>query len=173
MSKSLNNYIGISETPKEMYGKLMSISDELMIKYYELLSRISSDELTSLKEGLKSESIHPKNAKENLALEIIERYWDKDAAIHAKEEFDHIFKEKGMPEEISVFELQWEEDEMWLPKIMKLSGITPSTSEAIRLIKQGAVEIDNTKFNNHDTKLKKGNYLIKCGKKTFIKIVGK
>ncbi|MDI6728355.1 MAG: tyrosine--tRNA ligase [Thermodesulfovibrionales bacterium] len=173
MSKSLGNYIGISEPPKDMYGKLMSISDELMIKYYELLSHISIKEFNNLKEGLKSGNVHPKKAKENLAMEIVERYWGKEAAIHAKEEFDHIFKEKGVPDEIPVFELQWDEEEMWLPKIMKLSGVTPSTGEAMRLIKQGAVSVDEQKITDHQKGFKRGNYLIKAGKRKFVKVISK
>ncbi len=100
MSKSLGNYIGITEPPKEMYGKIMSVSDKLMLRYYELLSHISIEELNALKEGLQTGKIHPKRAKENLALEIVERYWGKDEAIKAKEEFERVFKDKGMPDEI-------------------------------------------------------------------------
>jgi tyrosyl-tRNA synthetase len=173
MSKSLGNYIGISEPPKDMYGKLMSISDELMVKYYELLSHITIDEFDALKNGLKSGAVHPKKAKENLAIEIVERYWGRDAALHAKEEFDRIFKEKGTPDEIPVFDLQWEDEEMWIPKIMKLSGITPSTGEAIRLIKQGAVSVDDQKITDSQKTLKRGTYLIKTGKRKFIKVVAK
>lgn len=173
MSKSLGNYIGISEPPRDMYGKLMSISDELMVKYYELLSHISLDEFNTLKEGLKTGTVHPKKAKENLALEIVERYWSKDAAVHAKEEFDRVFKEKGTPDAIPEVAIQWEEDEMWLPKIMKLSGIVPSTGEAIRLIKQRAVQIDNQKVSGPDMKLGKGSYLIKAGKRKFVRIISK
>lgn len=173
MSKSLGNYIGISEPPKDMYGKLMSISDKLMIKYYELLSHISIEEFNNLKDGLKSGKVHPKKAKENLALEIVERYYGKDAALHAKEEFDRVFKEKGLPDEMPIYELIWEEEEMWLPKIMKLSGITPSTGEAIRLIKQGAVSIDNQKVFDHQKNLRRGNYILKVGKRKFIKIVAR
>ena len=170
MSKSLGNYIGISEQPKDIYGKTLSISDELMIKYYELLSHISVDELTALKEGLKSGTVHPKKVKEDLAMELVERYWGKDAALHAKDEFDNIFKDKGLPDEIPVFELRWDEDEIWLPKIMKLSGMSASTGEAMRLIKQGAVSLDNTKVDNPDTKLVKGDYIIKAGKRKFIRV---
>lgn len=173
MSKSLGNYIGISEQPKDIYGKLMSISDELMVKYYELLSRISVDELKSLNEGIKSGSIHPKKAKENLALEIVGRYWGKEAASRAKEEFEHIFKDKGLPDEIPVFRLEWEEEDMWLPKIMKLSGLAQSTGEAMRLIKQGAVSIDEEKIDSPDKTLKKGNYLIKAGKRKFLRVTAK
>jgi len=173
MSKSLGNYVGISEPPQDMYGKLMSISDELMIKYYELLSHISIEELNNLKEGLKSGAIHPKKAKENLAMEIVEKYWGKNIALHAKEEFDCIFKEKGLPEEIPVFELQWEDEEMWLPKIMKLSGITPSTGEAMRLIKQGAIRVDDQKITDPQKTFGKGNYLIKAGKRKFVRILSR
>ncbi|MEW6213586.1 MAG: tyrosine--tRNA ligase [Nitrospirota bacterium] len=169
MSKSLGNYIGITEPPKEIFGKIMSISDELMLRYYELLSHISMEELNLFKEGIGSK-IHPRDAKENLAIEIVERYWGKDAALKAKEEFDHIFKEKGLPDEIPVVELEWEEDEMWVPKIMKLSGLTSSTGEAIRLIKQGGVTINGRKHDNPDGKLVRGSYLFKVGKRRFLRI---
>jgi len=173
MSKSLGNYIGITEQPKDMFGKVMSISDVLMLRYYELLSHISLEELNELKKGIEKGTVHPKVAKENLALEIVERYHGKDAALRAKEEFEHIFKDKGKPDEIPVFELKWEEDEMWVPKIMKASGLCSSTGEAMRLIKQGGVTIDDKKCDNPDAKLKKGDYLFKAGKRKFLKIVGK
>ncbi|HEX8947721.1 MAG TPA: tyrosine--tRNA ligase [Dissulfurispiraceae bacterium] len=171
MSKSLGNYIGISEPPKEMYGKLLSISDELMIKYYELLSHISIEEFKTLKEGLKSGTVHPKKAKEDLAVELTGRYWGTDAALRAKEEFEHVFKSKGLPDEIPEFRLAWEEKAMWLPQIMKLSGLTPSTGEAIRLIKQGAVSIDGRKVDDPNKTLEKGGYLVKAGKRKFLKVV--
>jgi tyrosyl-tRNA synthetase len=173
MSKSLGNYIGITEPSKEMYGKLMSIRDELMLRYYELLSHISLEEFNLLKEGLKTGKIHPKHTKENLALEIVERYWGKDEALKAREEFEHIFKQKGLPDEIPVAELEWEEDEMWLPKLMKLSGLTTSTGEAIRLIKQGGVTINDAKYNNPDGKLARGSYLFKVGKRKFMRVNSK
>ncbi|MEK7196345.1 MAG: tyrosine--tRNA ligase [Nitrospirota bacterium] len=174
MSKSLGNYIGITESPKEMFGKLMSITDTLMLRYYELLSRISLEELKELKKGIENGTVHPKTTKENLALEIVERYRGKDAALNAKEEFGHIFgKDKGLPDDIQVFELKWEEEEMWIPKIMKLSGLTASTGEAMRVIKQGGLKIDDQKCDNPDAKLKKGIYLFKAGKRKFLKIAGK
>ena len=170
MSKSLGNYIGISEQPKDIYGKTLSISDELMIRYFELLSHINVDELHALKAGLQSGTIHPKKAKEDLAMELVERYWGKEAAIHAREEFDKVFKDKGLPDDIPVFELAWDEEEMWLPKIMKSCGIASSTGEAMRLIKQGAVSVNNKKVDSPDTKCIKGDYLIKAGKRKFVKI---
>lgn len=171
MSKSLGNYIGVYEQPKEMYGKLMSISDELMLKYYELLSHISLDEFNTLKQGLKSEEIHPKKAKEDLAVEITERYWGKDAALKAREEFGLLFKDKGIPEDIQTFEYSWDAENVWVPRLMKESGLIASTSEAIRLIKQGSVKINDIIVANPDSKLVKGDYIIKAGKRKFIKIV--
>lgn len=172
MSKSLGNYIGITEPPKDMFGKIMSISDELMMRYYELLSHISIDELNALKKGIKDGSAHPKKAKEALALEIVERYWGKDASLNAKEEFERMFKDKGLPDDIPVFRLQWKEKEIWLPQIMKDSGLVKSTSEAIRLIKQGGVSINSEKWDDPDKKLSAGEYLLKVGKRKFLKISG-
>jgi tyrosyl-tRNA synthetase len=171
MSKSLGNYIGIDEPPKEMYGKIMSASDELMLRYYELLSHISLEELNALKAGIAHGTVHPKHAKENLAMEIVERYWGKDEALRVKEEFEHIFRQKGLPDEIPVCKLVWDEDGMWVPKIMKLSGLTQSTGEAIRLIKQGGVSINDVKHIDPDLKLAKGEYLFKAGKRKFLKII--
>jgi tyrosyl-tRNA synthetase len=172
MSKSLGNYIGIAEPAKEIYGKILSISDELMIKYYELLSHISLDELNTLKQGLKNGSVHPKKAKEDLALEIAERYWDRDAALKAREEFETVFKDKGLPDDIPVFRMDKEDQEVWLPKIMKDAGLAKSTGEAMRLIKQGGVSIDNKKWTDPNKKLSAGQeYLLKVGKRRFLKLL--
>src|SRR3990172_6209155 len=168
MSKSLGNYVGINESPKEIFGKLMSITDDLMVRYYELLSRISMDEFSALKAGLSNGSVHPKKAKEDLACEITGRYWGREAAAHAQAEFESIFKDKGVPDEISVFELQWEGDEMWVPKIMKLSGLSSGTGEAVRLIKQGGLHIDEKKMDDPEVKLPSGDYIFKAGKRKFL-----
>ncbi|MBI4825770.1 MAG: tyrosine--tRNA ligase [Nitrospirae bacterium] len=172
MSKSLGNYIGISEPAKDIYGKILSISDELMVKYYELLSHISIDELAKLKEGLKDGSVHPKKAKEELALEITERYHSKDEALKAKEEFDSIFKDHGVPDDVPVYILE-DENDFWLPKVLKDSSSVKSTGEAIRLMQQGGVKVDDEKFDDPDKKLTAGEYLLKVGKRRFLKIVAK
>jgi tyrosyl-tRNA synthetase len=173
MSKSLGNYIGIDEAPKEMYGKIMSIDDNLMIRYYELLSHISLEELDGLKTGIGQGTVHPKHAKEDLAVEIVGHYWGEQEALRVKEEFEHIFRQKGMPDEIPVLELPWEDGGMWVPKIMKMAGLTQSTGEAIRLIKQGGVSIDESKHTDPDEKLAKGEYLFKAGKRKFLRIIGR
>lgn len=170
MSKSLGNYIGITETPREMYGKVMSITDDLMLRYYELLSHISLEELSSLREGLKSGTVHPKRAKENLALEIVERYWSGAEALRVKDEFEHVFGQKGLPDDIPAAEVIWEEDAMWVPKLMKLSGLASSTGEAMRLIKQGGVTVNDQKLDDPDAKLPAGTYLFKVGKRKFLRV---
>jgi tyrosyl-tRNA synthetase len=177
MSKSLDNYIGITEPPKEMFGKIMSISDELMLRYYELLSHIPLEEMNAMKEGLQKDRVHPKHAKENLALEIVERYWGKEAASRAKEEFEYVFKEKGLPEKIPEYSfvkssVNLQDNKTWLPQIMKDTGLTKSTSEAIRLIKQGGVKINKNTVTDPDTILnEKGEYIIKVGKRRFYRVI--
>lgn len=168
MSKSLGNYIGITEPPKDMFGKVMSISDTLMLRYYELLSHISVDELNDLKEGIQEGRIHPKKAKESLALEIVERYWDRDSALKAKEEFEHVFRDKGLPEDVPVFH---NSDITWLPQIMKEAGLTKSTSEAVRLIKQGGVSLNGERLTDPDKRFSKGEHLLKVGKRRFLRIL--
>jgi len=186
MSKSLGNYIGITEPPKEMYGKIMSISDKLMLRYYELLSHISIEELNALKEGIQTGKVHPKRAKENLALEIVERYWGKDEAIKAKEEFERIFKDKGMPDDIPVRIISGSghltlsgpkisgaagPNMNWLPQVLKDTGLAKSTSEAIRLIKQGGVKLNGSSVTDSDTMLQQGEHLIQAGKRRFHKVI--
>jgi tyrosyl-tRNA synthetase len=176
MSKSLGNYIGITEEPKDIYGKVMSISDELMLRYYELLSRISIDELRDLKQSIQAGSTHPKKAKERLALEIVDRYHGKEASIGARDEFEHVFKDKGLPDEIATVILEVKTSGKikinWIPKIMKDNNLAKSTSEAIRLIRQGAVSINGKKWDNPDKMLNPGEeYLLKAGKRRFLKII--
>jgi tyrosyl-tRNA synthetase len=186
MSKSLGNYIGIAEPPKEIFGKIMSISDELMLRYYELLSHISIGDFNVLKEGIQTGKIHPKKAKENLALEIVERYWGKDEAFKAKEEFERVHKGKGLPDEIPVKVIQASAELPlpalkisatekaninWLPQIMKDLDLAKSTSEAVRLIKQGGVKLNGSIVTDTNTMLPRGEHLIQVGKRRFHKVI--
>jgi tyrosyl-tRNA synthetase len=173
MSKSLGNYIGITEPPKEIFGKVMSVSDELMLRYYELLSHISLEELAELKEGLKNGSVHPMEAKKALALELVERYYDTETAIYARDEFENIFRNKGLPDDIPVFNPENKEQDIWIPSLMKEAGLAKSTGEAMRLIKQGGVSVDDEKWTDPDKKLSPGDYLLKVGKRRFLKITSK
>jgi tyrosyl-tRNA synthetase len=171
MSKSLGNYIGITEPPGEIFGKIMSLSDELMLRYYELLSHISTDSLEQLKRKMKKGEVNPKHAKEDLGFEIVKRYWGNEEALHARNEFSHVFREKQLPKDIHVAEIRWEEPERWIADIMKEGGLAKSTSEAMRLIKQGGVKVDGEKFTDPKAGLKPGEYLIQVGRRKFLKVV--
>ncbi len=171
MSKSLGNYIGINEPPEEIFGKVMSISDELMLRYYELLSHISNEELKTLREGIKNGSIHPMEAKERLAYELVERFHGHEAALRAKSHFETVFRKKDLPEDIPVYKKTGWTEGIWLPRLMKEAGLTKSTSEARRLILQGGVEINGATVKDPETKLLPGEYLLKVGKRRFLKIL--
>ncbi|MEN2994216.1 MAG: tyrosine--tRNA ligase [Thermodesulfovibrio sp.] len=170
MSKSLGNYIGINEPPDEMFGKIMSINDELMIKYYELLSHISIEELNEIKTGIKEGRINPRDVKESLAFEIVSRYHGKQQAEKARENFIRVFRKKEVPDDIETVEIKDEGQGLWLPKILKEYGVTKSTSEALRLIKQGGIKVNDEQVINPDINLKEGEYVVKVGKRRFIKI---
>ncbi len=170
MSKSLGNYIGINEPANDIFGKIMSINDELMIKYYELLSHISLEQFNLLKEGIKNGSINPRDAKEALAMEIVERYHGRQEAERARENFERIFRKRDIPDDIQTIEIEEEQEGVWLPKILKEQGLVKSTSEAIRLIKQGGIKLNNETVSDSDKKLTKGEYLLKIGKRKFLRV---
>ncbi len=164
MSKSLGNYVGISEPAKEIYAKLMSISDELMWRYYELLSTRSLEEIAEMKRQVESGELHPKRAKEMLALEITARFHDEAAARQAKEAFDSLFKARQIPEDIPEVTL---EAGIWICKALVEAGLEPSNSQARRDIKQGAVRIDQEKVEDDQLKLEPGEYILQVGKRKF------
>ena len=171
MSKSLGNYIGITEPPKDIFGKVMSITDELMFRYYELLSHISTQELGSLKIGVQNGTVHPKDTKVRLAKEMVARSHGQDAAEQAAEEFSNIFKAGGLPDEIEEKEIICEGEECSASASIALSGLASSNSEARRLIQQGGVSIDGSKITDINLKLTSGKeYLIKVGKRKFAKV---
>jgi tyrosyl-tRNA synthetase len=167
MSKSLNNYIGITEEPKDIYAKTLSISDELMWRYYELLSDKSLDEIATLKEDVTNGNLHPKVAKEMLAKELVARFYDEVEADKAKIEFDNVFKANQIPQDIEEFEL---EDGIWVCKALVEAKIEPSTSQARRDIKQGAVRINQEKINDDKLNLSAGEYILQVGKRKFAKV---
>lgn len=170
MSKSLGNYVGIDEPAAQMFGKIMSITDDLMIRYYELLSRISVNDFEALRKGLADKTLHPKKAKEDLAVEIVARYWGKEAAVHEREEFERIFRDRGVPEDIPFSEIPWEGEDMWIPRVLKAAGLAASTGEAVRLIKQGGLSIDDARVGDPEMRLPKGEYLFKVGKRRFLRV---
>ena len=167
MSKSLGNYIGVTEDPKDIYGKVLSISDELMWRYYELLSAKSLKEIAQLKEDVASRTVHPKTAKENLALEITTRFYNEELATLAKEEFNSVFRAKKVPTEMSEFEMP---EGIWIAQALVNAGLEPSTSQARRDIKQNAVSIDQEKISDEKLNLTVGEYILQVGKKRFAKV---
>ncbi|BAF69873.1 tyrosine--tRNA ligase [Nitratiruptor sp. SB155-2] len=167
MSKSLGNYVGVTEEPNEMFAKLMSISDELMWRYYELLSSKSLEEIQTLKEGVEKGEIHPKFVKELLAMEIVERYHDAEAAKAAKEEFDRVHKKNDIPTDIKEVEMQ---GPVWIAKALVEAGLEPSTSQARRDIQAGAVRVNKEKITDKDFHLQTGEYIVQVGKRKFAKV---
>jgi tyrosyl-tRNA synthetase len=183
MSKSMGNYIGITEPAVEflngelagMFKKMMSVPDGLIERYYELLSRIALEELAALGEGLRNGSTDPRDAKKELAMELVTRYHGAEEAKKAKAEYELIIEKKmgGAPEAAlpSITISSSVKSANWLPHIMKETGLAKSTSEAIRLIKQGGVKVDEKAVTDPETKLPAGSeYLIKVGKRRFYKV---
>ena len=167
MSKSKDNYIGIDEEPKEIYAKILSISDELMWRYYELLSEKTSKEIEALQAGVVEGSLHPKKVKEELALEITERFNSKEEALKAQEAFISQFKKKEIPDDIPEFTL---ESGIWICKALQECNLESSTSQGRRDIKQGAVKIDQKKVEDEQLKLEAGEYVLQVGKRKFAKV---
>jgi tyrosyl-tRNA synthetase len=167
MSKSLNNYIGITEEPKDIYAKTLSVSDELMWRYYELLSERSLEEIATIKEDVQKGTLHPKVAKENLALELVTRFYNEELATLAKSEFDNVFKANKLPSDMNEIEV---EEGIWICKALVDAGIEPSTSQARRDIKQNAVSIDQEKISDEKLNLSCGEYILQVGKRKFAKV---
>lgn len=168
MSKSLGNYVGITQEPKEMFGRLLSISDSLMWRYYELLSTKSLQEIAELKEGVEKGSLHPKAVKENLALEIITRYYNKESAEAAREEFIKVFSKDELPSDMPTFE---KNAGIWIAQLMNECALSTSSSEALRLIKQGGVKINGERLTDTKLNLEAGEYVIQAGKRKFAHIL--
>jgi tyrosyl-tRNA synthetase len=184
MSKSLGNYIGITEPAKEIFGKVMSVSDDLMFRFYELVSSVSLGELEKIKTDVKSGALHPMEAKKRLAAELADRFCGGGAGAKARLEFESVFSKKNLPDDIPVVEIEWEGEKMKLVKLMSTSGVATSNSDARRLVQQGAVEVNEIQVKDSDAELSataavattipyKDVYAIRVGKKRFVKVVPK
>jgi tyrosyl-tRNA synthetase len=173
MSKSLGNYIGITEPPKEIYGKLMSISDELMLRYYELLSDVDLCELQRVKDGVagKDGGAHPMESKKALAREMVARFYDQGSAQQAEQDFVQQFKQKEVPDDIPVFTLEGDQP-VWICRLLTDAGLTASNGEARRLIKQGAVRLAGEKVTDADMEVSpSGEVVLQAGKRRFALVV--
>ena len=169
MSKSLDNYVGINEDPDEMFGKIMSISDDLMWRWFELLSFRPINEVNELKKEVKS-GMNPRDTKILLAEEIIERFHSKEDAENAKNTFLDRFQKGAKPKDIETFSISLDDD-IAIGNLLKESGLVQSTSEAMRLVKQGAVKINDEKIDDPKLSIeKKQELLVQVGKRRFLKI---
>jgi tyrosyl-tRNA synthetase len=169
MSKSLGNYIGITEAPNEMFGKIMSISDTLMWRYFDLVSLRSPDEINKFKLDVENGQ-NPRDIKVALALEIIERFHSKELAAKALEDFELRFKQGGVPEDMPNIEITT--DNLGIANILKHAGLVESTSEGMRMIDQGAVRVNSDKISDKKLTLNPDReYIIQVGKRKFAKVI--
>ena len=170
MSKSLGNYIGISEAPSEMYGKAMSIPDELMMRYFMLVTDMSIEEQEQLSKDLESGAAHPRDVKMKLAHTIVRLYHGEEAANFGQEEFVRVFQKHAMPTDIPEYKVAFTDEPVFVPQLLSDAGLTASNGEARRSIKAGAFKIDGEKCNEEHIVLKDG-MVLQVGKRKFIKIV--
>lgn len=168
MSKSLGNYIGVSESAKDIFAKTLSISDELMWVWYELLSSLSSDEIEKLKNDVKSGALHPKVAKENLALELAARFNSIEEAQAARDEFNRVHAKGELPSDMAKFEIN--ADDIWIVEALSLCKLVGSNSDARRHIKANAVSVNQAKISDEQLRLSKGEYVLQVGKKAYARL---
>ncbi|MDD5394123.1 MAG: tyrosine--tRNA ligase [Thiothrix sp.] len=170
MSKSLGNYIGITDAPNDMFGKIMSVSDELMWRYFELLSFRPLTEIKQFKQDV-TQGANPRDLKFLLAEELIERFHNRAAAVGAREDFITRFQKGAMPDEMPEITLVTDGDGMPIASLLKESGLVGSTSDAMRMIQQGAVKIDGEKVEDRSLLIKKGSVAVfQVGKRKFAKV---
>ncbi len=174
MSKSLNNYIGIDEEANEIYGKSMSIPDELMVKYYELVTDLPQAEIREIIAGLEDGSYHPRDAKMRMAYTLVRMYHGEEAAIAAEDHFRTVFQKGVLPDDIPVVELeseQLEDGRIWIIKLLTSLGLVSSNGEGRRMVEQGAVKIDEEKFSDKDADvIVRDGMNVQVGKRKFAKV---
>ncbi|MGI9247989.1 MAG: tyrosine--tRNA ligase [Woeseiaceae bacterium] len=170
MSKSLDNYVGITEAPGEMFGKIMSISDDLMWRYFEILSFRTLQDIASLRRSV-DEGVNPRDAKFELAREIVARFHDEASAESANKEFISRFQQGAMPDEIPEITLDSQEGQLGIAHLLKGAGLVGSTSEAFRMIKQGAVRIDGQRVEDRSLRMEAGSSNVyQVGKRKFARV---
>ncbi|MDD3897628.1 MAG: tyrosine--tRNA ligase [Syntrophomonadaceae bacterium] len=170
MSKSLGNYIGVNEDAYEMFGKTMSIPDELIIRYFELVTRVEQVEIDKMEKGMQTGALNPRDVKMRLAREIINIYHNEEEALKAQERFQLVFSQRDIPEDIP--EAVVSEKELWLPKFLLEHGMVDSTSDGRRMIKQGAVKLNGEKCKAENVEVE-DEMVIQVGKRKFVKVVRK
>ncbi len=172
MSKSLGNSIDLEDTPKEMFGKVMSIPDSLLLPYFELATPLPAEEVEDIRRGLEEGSLHARDAKAELGKILVSLYHSPEAAEAAAQEFDRIFRDKGRPDQIETAEIPCASGILLLPQVLTATGLASSNSEARRLIRQGAVEVDGERVTKVDHELSTDReHEVRVGKRRFRKIV--
>lgn len=172
MSKSMDNYIGINEPPSQIYGKTLSIPDELIYTYFELATDIPNEELNEIRQQLLNKSVNPRDLKRKLARTLVEMYYDNESAITAENEFDNIFIKKGLPDSIPEYKVEKGVNEKNILDLIVAVGFAPSKAEARRLVQQGGVTIDGDKISDITELIKfDRDKILKVGKRNFIKII--
>jgi tyrosyl-tRNA synthetase len=169
MSKSLGNYVGITEPPSEIFGKLMSISDTLMWRYIELLSFQPMDVVQGWRREVDA-GRNPRDIKVGFAKEIVERFHGKAAAEKAEADFDARFREGAIPDEMPEVTVQGGAEGLPIPQLLKQAQLVPSTSEALRMIEQSGVRIDGERVSDKAVKLRAGTYVLQVGKRKFARV---
>jgi tyrosyl-tRNA synthetase len=170
MSKSLGNYIGITESANDIYGKILSISDQLMFRYYDLLSDLGAEQIAQLKQEMEAGALHPKEIKKRLARELTARFHSVEAAMLAEQNFEKVFQKGGLPDDIQVVEMTASED-IWLPQLLVDVELVKSTSDGRRMIKQNAVSLDGERVMDVNAVVKpQGEVLVKVGKLRYCKV---
>lgn len=174
MSKSLGNYIGITEPPREIYGKIMSLSDQLMLRYYELLSGLQTAVLEEKKRRMGEGSVNPRDVKMALAREMVTRFYNGAVAEEAEREFQRMFQGGGLPDDVDepLVRLSGQDSEqIWIVALLVQAGLVPSNSEARRLIQQGAVRVDGERVSDANARLTAGeSHLLQVGRRRFARI---
>ena len=172
MSKSYGNYIGISDSPQDIFGKTLSIADSLIYTYYELATDISNVDLAKVKSDLENPEVNPRNIKRALAKKLVEMYHSAESANEAEEEFDKIFIKKEIPDEIPLFEITNGQKEISIIDLITTVNFAPSKGEARRLVQQGGVTLDGEKIADISATVQlKPENILKVGKRKFIKII--
>ncbi len=171
MSKSLDNYVGVTTPAGEMFGKVMSISDELMFRWYELLTEEGPDGAARLRKSVAENRAHPRALKVQLAAQLVERFHGADAAREAAGQFEQVFARKELPDKIDERTAPAAVEAAWLPALLKEVGLAASTSEGRRLIEQGGVKVDGARVESVDAQLpRQGSCLIQVGKRRFLRV---
>jgi tyrosyl-tRNA synthetase len=171
MSKSMDNYIGIDDSPKDIFGKTLSIPDNLIYLYFELATNIANEDLIKIKQSLENPEVNPRDIKRNLAKKLVEMYHSSEAANAAEQEFDNIFVKKGLPDDIGTYSFDSSTTQIDILDLIVAVGFAPTKSEARRLVTQGGVSIDGVKISDFKSIIDiEGEKILKVGKRNFIKI---